>query len=848
MSDPVRNSKSPHPGSGPVIAPNELISGEGLHVLLNPDMPNWIGIDDAGLAILDSFDGSRSIQDTAFEHADRHGLELTRAMQDVATITGDAVRYKFLGVESAQGPAYTGRQSALSQEPLRDFWIHTNNSCNLACTHCLVSSGPDGDRGLSAARIISAIRDARALGATRFFFTGGEPLIRKDILDLVDAVLVDQDAELAILTNGLQFKGELLGEMRSRSAVDAGIPRLRFQVSLDGARPETNDPIRGEGSFARIVEGIRAAVTAGLDITVSTVVTKSNVEELSDITRLVGECGGRSHHLLWMHRKGRASLNGHQPVDATPDNDALIAAVRRARQAGAAHGVIVDNHEAMKARMRGWPGTKTDLSGAGVNTLCLYSDGRIYPSAAMVQIPELCCGSILEQSLETIWRESEVTRAFRGMTLAKKPHCPDCSIRFLCGGGDIEHAYFYASSRSLHSLADHDPYCELHKAMIRDALLDLTSSRAALLRRDTGFGSPVVLTGMGEGAVHCASESVAAGEDSERVRTTRSECVLSFDLDAPRKLVREFYGDAAEKPKEDLCCPVRPDPADLAHIPKDVVDRFYGCGSPVGDARIKPGEVTLDLGSGAGIDVFIAAKKTGPTGRAIGVDMTDRMLAVAHEQKKVVSANLGYDIVEFHKGFLEKVPLDDRSVDVVTSNCVINLSPDKPKVFSEIWRVLRNHGRMVISDIVSDAEVPPWQRRDPRLWGECISGALTEDELLALTERTGFYGVQILKRSFWKDVEGYRFFSVTLRGYKYAKSAGCVFQGQKAVYLGPFKGISDEEGHWFPRGVPVEVCTDTAAKLAVAPYKGMFRIIAPGANDETFECCSPTAAGSSSCC
>jgi len=219
--------------------------------------------------------------------------------------------------------------------------------------------------------------------------------------------------------------------------------------------------------------------------------------------------------------------------------------------------------------------------------------------------------------------------------------------------------------------------------------------------------------------------------------------------------------------------------------------------------------------------------------------MTDEMLKVAQENKPIVAANLGFDVTEFRKGFLEDIPLEPKSVDLVTSNCVINLSPDKLRVFSEIWRVLKDHGRLVVSDIVSEEEVPPHQRRDPRLWGECIGGALTEEEFLAFLERTGFYGVQILQKTFWKEVEGYRFFSVTVRGYKFEKKAGCVFIGQDAIYQGPFKGVSDEEGHWFPRNIPVAVCTDTAAKLSAPPYAGMFIVTNPDTEFKPFSCCDP---------
>ena len=322
---------------------------------------------------------------------------------------------------------------------------------------------------------------------------------------------------------------------------------------------------------------------------------------------------------------------------------------------------------------------------------------------------------------------------------------------------------------------------------------------------------------MGERTVH---------DEPVVVRTTHSACVLSEEVaDRSRAEVREFYGHAAEQPQAELCCPVRPDAADLLHIPPEVVERFYGCGSPVSAAAPQPGEILIDLGSGAGIDCFIASRRVGGEGRVFGVDMTDQMLAVARECQPKVAAALGYDNVEFRRGLLERIPLDDGTAHIVTSNCVINLSPDKPAVFREIWRVLKDHGRTVLADIVADSEVPPALRADGQLWGECISGALSEDAFLAALERAGFYGVTILKKSFWREVEGVRFYSVTARGFKFEKKAGCRYVGQWATYLGPMKATVDEEGHFFPRGVPVEVCTDTAAKLRAVPYSGSFSVV-----------------------
>lgn len=813
----------------------DVLDRDELSIMIDRNAPNWIGVDERGRNIIERFDGSRTFGNIVREYGRDFGFEPSRAWQDVATVVSDGLRQKYLRSDVNGREVYSGRAAHLENEPLRELWLHTNNSCNLACTHCLVSSGPDGHRGLPPEKLIAIIHEARRLGTKRFYFTGGEPFVRRDIFSLIDAVLEDEEAELAILTNGMLLREHTLEELKARD-----LDRLRLQISLDGSTAKYNDPIRGAGTFEKILAGIRDAISAGIHVTMTTVVTEENADDIPNATRLVAELGGTSHHLLWMHKRGRAE-SGEE--DRTPSVEKLIEVVDKARIAGRECGVIIDNYEALKARIKAQPETKNDLAGAAVNTICVYPDGKVYPSAATADIEELCLGSVERDSLEQVWRNSEVSRRFRAASVQNKEKCRDCRHKFLCGGGDIEHSYFYGGS-----LEAHDPYCELHKAMFDDALVDLTESRRALGRRaKSGFKAPYVFTGMGDGAIHCAHDEDHNG-DLPGVKTIHSECVLSFDLDAPRKLVRNFYGDAADTPQEDLCCPVRPNPEDLTHIPSEVVERFYGCGSPVQDADIRPGETTLDLGSGAGIDVFISAKKSGPTGKSIGVDMTDRMLKVAFEQKPIVAGNLGYDNIEFRKGFLEEIPAEDKSVDLVTSNCVINLSPDKQQVLSEIWRILDDHGRLVISDIVSEVEVPPHQRRDPRLWGECISGALTEEEFIAYLERTGFYGVQVMKKTFWKEVEGYRFYSVTVRGYKFEKTDGCVFRGQKAIYQGPFKGISDEEGHWFPRQVPVEVCTDTAAKLSRAPYEGMFVITDPDGAVTEFACCDPVETAATSCC
>ncbi|HHL39748.1 MAG TPA: methyltransferase domain-containing protein [Deltaproteobacteria bacterium] len=303
-----------------------------------------------------------------------------------------------------------------------------------------------------------------------------------------------------------------------------------------------------------------------------------------------------------------------------------------------------------------------------------------------------------------------------------------------------------------------------------------------------------------------------------------------------RATVERFYSEAATEPRPGLCCPVSVPREEVAHIPEELFDISYGCGSPVLAAGLAPGMTLLDLGCGAGVDCFIAAKLVGGGGRVIGVDMTDEMLRRAREAAIRICENLGYDVVEFRKGFLEKIPVEDGSVDVVTSNCVINLSPHKDRVMREIYRVLKDSGTFCISDVVAGKEIPPEIRADSRLWGECIAGAVREEEFIETARAAGFYGIKTEGKYLYRRVEGIDFHAVTIRGYKLARGEICVYRGHMAVYNGPFSSVCDDEGHTFPAGRPVEVCTDTAERLRRPPYRDHFTVIEPGETARAAPC------------
>lgn len=653
--------------------------------------------------------------------------------------------------------------------------------------------------------------------------------MRKDIFELID--YVTQKAEIIILTNGTLLEGEILEKL---SKYDP--EKLKLQISLDGSTPEINDSLRGKGSFETISRSIKKAASLGILSSVTTVVTAVNLGDLPHITELIARLGGKIHHLLWLHPRGRAQ-DGTLSVSAQNIIKILSKLLKKAKSLG----VVIDNFESIKKRIDGSPGVKMDLSNACYTSLCLYSDGRIFPSAALVGVDDLSCGNVWDESLENIWRGSKVCHEIRSQTVEKKASCRRCQLKFICGGGDTDYSLSYSLTQDQKGLPEKDPYCPVYKYLIEEALFELARTGRRYVNTRSGYNSPIIYHAMGENSINCSSGSKKIFQDNSMVDTLHSNCVLSFDIEKPREIVREFYSKAAEKPQDDLCCPSAYPGDEISHIPKEVIDRFYGCGGPISLAQVKEKETVVDLGSGAGIDCFIAAKKVGRKGRVIGIDMTDEMLRVANKNKALVAKNLGYDVVEFKKGYLEEIAVESKSVDLVTSNCVINLSPNKRKVFSEIWRILKDCGRLLVSDIVSDTKLPPHLKANAHLWGECLAGALTEEEFLTYLEQAGFYGIAILKKEYWKEVEGFKFYSITLRGYKFNKTNGCIYRGQKAIYQGSFKAVVDEEGHLFPRGEEIEVCTDTAAKLKNYPYQGQFTIIEPDGTRTGGEvpCCAP---------
>jgi len=242
-----------------------------------------------------------------------------------------------------------------------------------------------------------------------------------------------------------------------------------------------------------------------------------------------------------------------------------------------------------------------------------------------------------------------------------------------------------------------------------------------------------------------------------------------MDSTGIKEIVKEKYGQAALRGKSGSCCgtaeaggtscdPITSnlyDAVQMEQIPGEALQASLGCGNPTALAKLNPGEVVLDLGSGGGIDVLLSAKRVGPTGKAYGLDMTDEMLALANENKRRAGANN----VEFLRGEIEHIPLPDNSVDVIISNCVINLSAAKDRVLREAFRVLKPGGRLAVSDVVTRGEVDAQIRKNILLWVGCVAGALEEGEYRDKLVSAGFEQVEIEPTRVYRVADAREFLS-----------------------------------------------------------------------------------------
>jgi len=686
-----------------------------------------------------------------------------------------------LGADTPE-PRYQGRRANLQLTSLKECWFHLTSKCNLSCRHCLFDCSPAQSQSIAPALLAQGLREARQLGSNLFYFTGGEPFLYPGFLQILKELLTEPDIHVVILTNGLLLE-QHLGKL-------ALLPkeRLHMQISLDGLEAH-HDHLRGPGTFRRVLDVLDTLRLEGFLVTLSVAINLVNIDDLPAITALAADQGVTNLHFLWHLRRGKG---GTELFVAPPR---IFAQLRLAEAIAAARGVSIDNIETISSQVFSAPGTRFDLSNTGWESLAVGPDGNIYPSPALVGIAELNCGP-LASGLEEAWRHSPVLDKIRCTSLIDAPEIAARPLSFLTGGGDLDHSYLRGGE-----FVGHDPYLELYESLA----LWLISSRA---NRYPVRNPAELILRMGDVRHDCP-------DGGRSVSLTHCNCVISLTGDRGHRSVQEFYGQAACQTNEDIVNPFGPGEAGLTFIPMDSRKRSYGCGSPVQDAYPLPGEVLVDLGSGSGVECFIAAAQVGPRGRVFGIDMTREMLELARKSQESVVSELGFNNLEFRQGYLEDLPLPEATADIVISNCVINLSPDKRTTFHEIYRILKPGGRLVVSDVVTDTAIPISIKNNLKFRGECLGGALQQEHLLAMLRAVGFAEARLLKRFPYRQEETTRFFSLTFSCRKPAPAGPEI----EVVYRGPLAALAGEDGKLLFKGRPARISSRLAEQLGEALFR-----------------------------
>ncbi len=697
----------------------------------------------------------------------RAGDELLQQLKEGVCDIADPAAMRFLyRLPEDSSQVYPGRSAFLGRPQLRELWFHLTNNCNLSCKHCMFASAPGDGAQLSVDLVQDLATQALDEGCRIFALTGGEPLMHPDFRSIVRGLLKPDNTHVAVLTNGLLLRRFLEGESWDFS-------RLHLQISLDGLQA-AHDQLRGPDAFDLLKKELLWLKGKKIPFTLSMCVTADNLADMPGVIDFAADVGAGNVHFMWYFVRGRGVAEGFaRPEEIFPQ--LVLANVRAEKQ-----GVVIDNFTALRSQVFAPAGTVHDGSGCGWESAAVGVDGQLYPSAALAGVTELATG--LESGLKSAWQGSPVLQKIRQATAAGLAS----QWRLLLGGGDLDHSYLYGGS-----FIGDDPYMPLHEELARWQI-----AREAASQSDEG--PPRLRLKMGDVLESCGAHGSVA--------LVHSNCLLSLAQTDSRTVVQEFYRDAAEETKEDILNPVCYDRSLIDHIPAEFCFRGYGCGSPVLDANLQSGEKVVDLGCGRGVECFIAARKVGPQGAAIGIDMLDNMLALAGKGAAAVEKNLGYKNLEFHKGYLESLPLPDQTADVVLSNCVMNLSAHKRRAFAEIYRVLKAGGRLVISDVVCEQEPSASLRNDDLLRGECIAGALTQKDLVGILEEAGFIAIRLIKRFPYRVVQGHPFFSLTFEAFKPNPT-----QAVTVLYRGPYASVVTDEGQQLVPGQIARIDQQVAA-------------------------------------
>jgi MoaA/NifB/PqqE/SkfB family radical SAM enzyme/SAM-dependent methyltransferase len=664
---------------------------------------------------------------------------------------------------------YAGRDQYLQTDALHEVWFRLTTKCNKLCSRCQFQPKMEREETLPAKKIFTLADEAVAEGCRLFVLTGGEPFMHPQFDSIVEELLKHDSVHVAILTNG-----SLLRE-HARAMKDWPRDRLHFQVSAEGGESKFN-PLRGDADFREWQENIRWLKAQNFHFSLSMCVTSDSMDAMADFIDLAAMVEAPSVHFMWYFIGGEGNVFDLATADEIFDH--LLPAWEKAKT----RHVVIDNVLLIQRQIFSPAGTICDGTVAGWESVTLGADGKMYPSVSLGGFREL--GTDIGDDLGRAWRTSPVMNRLRKSTVAPFSSC----MLLLLGGGDSDHSYLRSGE-----FAGFDPYWGLYEKIA----LKLISEKAA---EEPEAGPPRLRLKMGD--------VIDFGVPKREVSLRPTKNLFALVGDKGVGLVNEYYGRSDDEDEEMTFNTVTLPDEWVRHIPLECRIRSYGFGSPIHDTDIHEGQRIVEIGSDLGVECFIAARQVGSSGFVIGIESRDDIRNLAELGGNKVAENLGYRNYEFRKGMPEAVPVENESADVVISNCVLNLSKNKRRAIREMFRILRQDGRLVVSDLVCENE--PVTRREAKnlVCSSCLAGALTLRDLFGLLEEAGFTSPKVLKWLPYRVVGSHTFFRIVFQAVKVQ-----VDDKINVMYRGPFASVVTHRGTILMPGVIQRISADEIAGM-----------------------------------
>jgi MoaA/NifB/PqqE/SkfB family radical SAM enzyme/ubiquinone/menaquinone biosynthesis C-methylase UbiE len=647
---------------------------------------------------------------------------------------------------------YQGRSTILRTDELKEIWFHITNLCNQHCSRCLFECSPQREEMLSKDRVFDLANQAYQIGCRFFLITGGEPTVHPDFVEIVNTLLAMPDCHVTVLTNAVLI-GSFIDD------IDRW-PRERFhlQVSLDGNQTMHNH-IRGAGSFDQLMENLSLLKAREIPFGVSMCVEIDNMNDLPEVVEIAARAGAGNFHCLWYFAAGRGNV--FELADPDEIFDRLVPAFHRAKELG----ITIDNIEQIRRQVFGPCGTIYDGNNSGWESIAIGPDGNLYPSPALVGVQKL--KTELDDDLASAWRHSNVLEQLRRSTVAGET----APMLMIIGGSDQDHSYIRSGE-----FVGFDPYWSLYEKIA----LWLIAEKA---REHPAEGLPRLRLKMGEVIAH--------SESRRQVSLRHTKSLIAVASKEKTIFIRDFYSHRVQEQPEVTFNSVLLPESQVSHIPSEYRVRSYCFSSPSLEIDFLPGQCVVELGSDTGIDCLIASKQVGPEGFVLGIEFQDALLDWSRRAARDTIKNLGYRNVEFIKTHThEPLPIKGESADVVIINCSINRAADKRHMLTEVFRILRPQGQLVISDVVCDDHSDSSICTENILCGEYASAALTSRDLLGLLDEVGFVQPEILQWLPHRVIPFFSFYRMTLEVHKSAARD----RQLSVMYRGPFASVLTSRG------------------------------------------------------